>query len=75
VFEAWTKPELLERWWAPKSTGVPLRGGQTLLVMHELHPTKEALDEALAGMESGTHETFEQLDELLLTLGTSGGRS
>ena len=22
VFEAWTKPELLERWWAPKSTGV-----------------------------------------------------
>src|SRR5829696_234007 len=24
VFEAWTKPELLKRWWAPKSTGVPL---------------------------------------------------
>jgi len=24
VFEAWTKPELLERWWAPKSTGVSL---------------------------------------------------
>lgn len=24
VFEAWTKPELLERWWAPKSTGVTL---------------------------------------------------
>ena len=22
VFEAWTKPELLERWWAPKSFGV-----------------------------------------------------
>jgi uncharacterized protein YndB with AHSA1/START domain len=22
VFEAWTKPELLKRWWAPKSTGV-----------------------------------------------------
>ena len=51
------------------------KGGRTLLVMHELHPTKEALDEALAGMESGTHETFEQLDELLVTLGTSGGRS
>jgi uncharacterized protein YndB with AHSA1/START domain len=24
VFEAWTKPELLERWWAPKSMGVVL---------------------------------------------------
>ena len=24
VFEAWTKPELLKRWWAPKSAGVPL---------------------------------------------------
>ena len=24
VFEAWTKPELLKRWWAPKSTGVSL---------------------------------------------------
>src|SRR3954464_13914351 len=25
VFEAWTKPELIKRWWAPKSSGVPLR--------------------------------------------------
>src|SRR5580692_5135024 len=24
VFEAWTKPELLKRWWAPKSTGASL---------------------------------------------------
>src|SRR6476660_3996207 len=24
VFEAFTKPELLKRWWAPKSTGVSL---------------------------------------------------
>jgi uncharacterized protein YndB with AHSA1/START domain len=24
VFEAWTTPELFMRWWAPKSTGVPL---------------------------------------------------
>ena len=22
VFDAWTKPELLKRWWAPKSTGI-----------------------------------------------------
>ena len=24
LFEAWTKPELFMRWWAPKSMGVPL---------------------------------------------------
>lgn len=24
VFEAWTRPELFMRWWAPKSIGVPL---------------------------------------------------
>ena len=134
VFEAWTKPELLKRWWAPKSTGVSLlscemdvrvggryrfkfgheaskpmaffgkyievtphsrlvwtndesddgaittvtfeeKGGKTLLVMHELYPSKEALDRAIAGMEGGMPETFEQLDELLVTLGASVGRS
>ncbi len=25
VFEAWSKPELFQRWWVPKSIGVPLR--------------------------------------------------
>ncbi|MBR7619620.1 SRPBCC family protein [Phenylobacterium sp. 20VBR1] len=25
VFEAWTQPELMMMWWAPKSSGVPLR--------------------------------------------------
>ena len=24
VFEAWTKPELFKRWWAPKSMGMSL---------------------------------------------------
>ena len=24
VFDAWTKPELFMRWWAPKSTGASL---------------------------------------------------
>jgi uncharacterized protein YndB with AHSA1/START domain len=130
VFEAWTKPELLKLWWAPKSFGVSLlsceadvrvggryrfeigregsepmaffgkyievappsrlvwtneesqdgavttvtfqeKGGQTLLVMHELYPSKEALDHAIAGMEGGMRETFAQLDELLVTLGAS----
>jgi uncharacterized protein YndB with AHSA1/START domain len=134
VFEAWTTPELLKRWWVPKSAGVSLlsceadvrvggkyrlefgresskpmaffgsyievtppsrlvwtndesddgavttvtfqeQGGKTLLVMHELYPSKEALDRAIAGMEGGMGEMFEQLDELLVTLGPTVGRS
>src|SRR5690349_3050061 len=44
------------------------RGGQTLLVMSELYPSKEALAAAGTGAADATVETFEQLDELLLTL-------
>jgi uncharacterized protein YndB with AHSA1/START domain len=51
------------------------KGGKTLLVLHELYPSKEALDGAIAGMEGGMPEQFEQLDELLVTLGASVGRS
>ena len=51
------------------------RGGSTLLIMKEIYPSKEALDGALAGMEGGMPETFAQLDELLVTLGASGGGS
>jgi uncharacterized protein YndB with AHSA1/START domain len=43
-------------------------GGKTLLVMHELHPSKEALDAAGTGAADATVETFAQLDELLETL-------
>ena len=137
VFEAWTKPELMKRWWVPKSTGMSLlacemdvrvggkyrlvfshpaapqpmafygryievtpctrlvwtneeagdagqvttvtldeRAGKTLLVMHDLYPSKEALDEAIAsGSTGGADAQFEQLDELLVTLGTCVGRS
>jgi uncharacterized protein YndB with AHSA1/START domain len=47
VFEAWTKPELLKRWWAPKSCGVSFvscevdvrRGGAIRFVMR--HPAAE----------------------------------
>lgn len=46
------------------------QGGKTLLVLHELHPSKEAVDAAI-GFGEGTRETFEQLDELLVTLGAS----
>src|SRR6476619_1185873 len=127
VFEAWTKPELIKRWWVPKSMGMSLlscemdvrvggtyrfvfahgdsqpmafvgryidvtpysrlvwtneetddgavttvtfeeRGGKTLLAMHELYPSKEALDAAGTGAADATVETFAQLDELLVTL-------
>ena len=44
------------------------KGGKTLLVVHELYPSKEALDAAGTGASEATVETFAQLDELLLTL-------
>jgi uncharacterized protein YndB with AHSA1/START domain len=52
------------------------KGGQTLLVKHDLYPSKEALDGELAsGAADGLPEQLEQLDELLVTLGASVGRS
>jgi len=132
VFEAWTTPELIKRWWVPKSMGMTLlscemdvrvggkyrfvfdaaepmaffgtyievtpysrlvwtneegddgavttvtfeeHDGKTLLAMHELYPSKEALDAAGTGAAEAMGETFEQLDELLVTLGASVGRS
>jgi uncharacterized protein YndB with AHSA1/START domain len=132
VFDAWTKPELLKRWWAPASMGVSLfscesdvrvggryrfaygrdpkqpmvfsgtytevvpptrlvftqlfepmrsagegiitatfteREGTTEFVLHQLFPSKEALDGAIAaGMEHGMRITMEQLDDLVVTL-------
>ena len=51
------------------------KGGKTLLVLRELYPSKEALDAAGTGAADAMSETFGQLDELLLTLGASVGRS
>jgi uncharacterized protein YndB with AHSA1/START domain len=51
------------------------KGGKTLLVLHELHPSKEALDAAGTGAADMLNETFGQLDELLVTLSASVGRS
>jgi len=127
VFEAWTTPDLLMRWWTPKSFGITFiscdidartggsyrfvfghpaseqpmaffgryievtphsrlvwtneesgdsgavttvtfneRGGQTLVVMHDHYPSKDALDEAIAsGSTSGCSEQFAQLDEVI----------
>jgi uncharacterized protein YndB with AHSA1/START domain len=127
VFEAWTKPELIKRWWAPRSYGMSFiscdadvrtgggyrfvfshpaseqpaaffgryldvtppsrlvwtneeggddgqvttvtfeeKSGATLVVIHELYPSKESLDEAMASGGTGwASEMFEQLDELI----------
>jgi uncharacterized protein YndB with AHSA1/START domain len=134
VFEAFTRAELLRRWWVPRSMGMTLlscevdarvggryrlvfdyggpepaaffgtyvevdpysrlawtneeggedgpvttvtfeeRGGRTLVVVHERYPSKEALDAAGTGAAEAMIETFNQLDELLFTLGQSSGR-
>jgi uncharacterized protein YndB with AHSA1/START domain len=132
VFEAWTKPELIQRWWTPKSFGITFvsceadvrtggtyrfvfshpdfeqpmaffgtyvevippsrivwtneegadgavttvtfeeKGGKTLLVLHELYPSKQALEDAIeSGSPNGAGEQFEALDEVLTTLVSS----
>ena len=126
VFKAWTMPELMMRWWAPKSFGINLVGceidartgggyrmafdvpgqaepvaffgkylevtpptrlvwtneedpdgsvttvtftekdGKTHLVLHDLYPSKDALDAAIASESvSGYAEQFNELDKLL----------
>ena len=51
-------------------------GGRTLLVKHDLYPSKAALDGELAsGATEGMPEQLEQLEALLATLGASEGRS
>jgi uncharacterized protein YndB with AHSA1/START domain len=45
------------------------RDGKTLVTMRDLHPSKEALDAAIAsGSTDGTPESLDQLDELVVTL-------
>ena len=52
------------------------KDGQTLVVVHDLYPSKAALDEALAsGSTEGMPAQLEQLDELLSTLAASVRRS
>lgn len=45
-------------------------GGETQVVVVDLYPSKEALDAAIAsGSTGGFPEQFEQLDEMLVTMG------
>jgi uncharacterized protein YndB with AHSA1/START domain len=124
VFEAWSDPELFQRWWVPRSLGMALHGcdmdvrtggtyrldfgggmeffgrylevtpptrivwtneeggpdasittvtfeeehGRTRLVMAERFPSEEAFAADGGGAAEAAHETFAQLDEVLLTL-------
>lgn len=132
VFEAWTTPALMQRWWTPKSFGItfvscemdartggtyrfvfshpdfpepmaffgryidvapPTRlvwtneengeagavttvtfteqNGQTVVVLRDLYPSKEALDEAMAsGSTGGWSEQFNELDVQLAAPGS-----
>lgn len=132
VFEAWSRPDLFQRWWAPQSFGMTLisyeadvrtggsyklvmghpsseqpmaffgryvevtpparivwtneegddegavttvtfedQDGATLVVVHELYPSKAALDEAMAsGSTTGWPEQFAQLEDLVVALNT-----
>ncbi len=45
------------------------KNGRTQLVLRELYPTKEALDESGPGTEGSTPEQFAQLDALLAAEG------
>ena len=46
--------------------------GRTLLAVHDLYPSKEALDAAIAsGSTGGLPDQLDQLDELLVSLGSS----
>ncbi len=65
----WTNEESAEG--AVTTATFDEKGDKTLLVVRELYPSKAALDAALAsgmGVEGGTYEPHEQLDELLVTL-------
>ncbi|HET9933791.1 MAG TPA: SRPBCC family protein [Polyangiaceae bacterium] len=131
VFEAWTKPELFQRWWVPKSFGLTLlscemdvrvggqyrlvfkhedstmaffgtyrevtppsrlvwtneegedgetvttvtfdeKDGKTLVVVHDLYASKEALDAAIAsGSTGGLPEQLDELEALLESFGAT----
>ena len=134
VFEAWTKPELFQRWWVPKSFGLTLlscemdvrvggkyrlvfrhgdstmdffgtyrevtpptrlvwtneegdgetvttvtfdeKDGKTSLVVHDLYPSKDALDAAIASVSTGgLPEQLDALEELIAGLGSSSGNA
>lgn len=52
------------------------KNGQTLVVMHERYPSKEAIEEACSsGAAEGTCETFDQMEEFVAQLSADAGPS
>jgi uncharacterized protein YndB with AHSA1/START domain len=68
----WTNEESGERG-AVSTVTFAEQGGGTRVVLHELYPSKEALDASL-GAYDGMSETFDQLDELVVALAATPGR-
>ena len=69
---AWTNDEE-EEGGAVTTVTFEENGGQTLVIVHDLYPSKEALE--ASGSTDAMPETLDQLDELVVTLGASAGRS
>jgi uncharacterized protein YndB with AHSA1/START domain len=68
----WTNDEGGEGAGAITTVTFEERGAETLAVLRDLYPSKEALDEAMASESlGGFSEQFAQLDEILVTLGAS----
>ena len=66
---SWTNDEGGEAAAAITTVTLEERDGKTLLTMSDLHPSKEALDAALAsGSTEGTPETMDQLEALVAVL-------
>jgi uncharacterized protein YndB with AHSA1/START domain len=59
----WTNEESAEG--AVTTVTFEENAGKTLVTLHEIYPTKAALEDALAGSAEGLPEQFAQLDELL----------
>jgi uncharacterized protein YndB with AHSA1/START domain len=66
---SWTNDEGGEAAAAITTVTLEERDGKTLVTMSDLHPSKEALDAALAsGSTDGTPETMDQLEALVAAL-------
>ena len=63
----WTNEE--EEQGAVTTVTFEAKSSKTLLTFHELYPSKEALDDAMAGSAAGLPTQLDQLDALLPTLG------
>lgn len=63
----WTNEEGGEAATSVTTVTFEAQGDRTLLTMHELHPSKDALDAAIGSTE-GTPESWDQLEALVATL-------